>query len=76
VVCALSWLWSSFSIFLVVLVRVFFLSLLSSPVGDMFQSGEFPRSMLLLLRRRLSRFLVSLRDSEPIYYSNVILVDA
>jgi hypothetical protein len=37
-----------------------------SPVGDMFRCGEFPRSVLLLLRRKLFRFLVSLRDSEPI----------
>jgi hypothetical protein len=64
VVCALSWLWSSFPIFLVVLVRVFLLSMLSSPVGDMFRCGEFLRSVLLLLRR----FQVT--------HSNVILVDA
>jgi hypothetical protein len=57
VVCDFSWLWSSFPIFLVVLVRVFPLSILSSPVGDMFRCGVFPRSVLLLLRRRLFRFL-------------------
>jgi hypothetical protein len=63
VVFALSWLWSSF---LVVLVRIFPLSILSSSVADMFGCGEFPRSVLLLLRSWLFRFLVSLRDSEPI----------
>jgi hypothetical protein len=66
VVCTLSWLLSSFPIFLVVLVRVFLLFMLSSPVGDMFRCGEFLRSVLLLLCRRLLRFQVSLRDSEPI----------
>jgi hypothetical protein len=65
VVCALSWLWSSFPIFLVVLVRVFLLSMLSSLVGDMFRCNEFLRSVVLLLRLRLFRF-----------HSNVILVDA
>jgi hypothetical protein len=65
VVCALSWLWSSFPVILV--VRVFPLSILSSLVEDMFRCDEFPRSVLLLLRRhRLFRFLVSLRDSESI----------
>jgi hypothetical protein len=55
-----------FSFFLAVLVRVFLLSMLSSPMGDMFRCGEFLRSVLLLLRRRLLRFQVSLCDSEPI----------
>jgi hypothetical protein len=35
-------------IFLVVLVRIFLLSMLSSPMGDMFRCGEFLRSVLLL----------------------------
>jgi hypothetical protein len=63
---SLSWLWSSFPIFLVVLVRVFLLSMLSSPVEDMFWCGQFLCSVLLLLRRRLLRFQVSLRHLEPI----------
>jgi hypothetical protein len=55
-------LWSSFPIFLVVLVRVFLLSVLSSPVGDIFRCGEFFRSVLLLLLC----IQVALRDSVPI----------
>jgi hypothetical protein len=66
-----------FLIFLVVLVRVFPLSILSSPVGDMFWSAA---SSAVL-------FPGILRDSEPILtylcnpyllgtHSNVILVDA
>jgi hypothetical protein len=73
VVCTLLWLWSSFPIFLVVLVHVFLLSRLSSPVGDMFRYSEFLHSLLLLLRRRLLRFHV------PTWFgthSNVIFVDA
>jgi hypothetical protein len=43
--------------------------MLSSHVRDMFQCGEVLRSVLLLMRRRLHRFQVSLRDSEPIVIS-------
>jgi hypothetical protein len=65
VVCALR-LWSSFPIFLVILVRVFFIHAIKSCMRDMFRCGELLRSVLLLLRRRLLRFQVSLRDSERI----------
>jgi hypothetical protein len=37
----------------------FFLSMLSSPVGDMFQCGEFLCSVLLFLRHRLLCFQVT-----------------
>jgi hypothetical protein len=69
------WLWSSFLIFLVVLVRVFLFSMLSSPVGDIFRCGEFLRSVLLLLCRRLLRFQVSLRDLKPILMRYLRMLD-
>jgi hypothetical protein len=42
-----------FPFFLLFLFVFFLLSILSSPVGDMLRCGEFPRSVLLLLRRQL-----------------------
>jgi hypothetical protein len=72
VFCALWWLWSSFPIFLVALVRVFLLSMLSSPVGNMFRCGEFPRSVILLLSAASFPGIPTWLGT----HSNVIFVDA